>query len=317
LSVPLLGARTTQSLIHTGDAVRSSHNPDPVPTAYYFNSMPEVEIAYKEVHATPVGRISFQKGVFVMAGTAGSRNGKYLYAILADSQDRNFGEIGIDDTAVCSFSNGQVAAVVSDLANKKIRPERRHLAAHQRVIKHLMKYYTPLPIAFGIIAGSHKEIKKILSDYEDTFVEQLDRVANTVEMGLRVTWDVPNIFEYFVATHQELRSARDQLLGTYHEPSQEAKIVVGRMFERILTEERDLHCERVEEILMPHCQEIKRNLPKNENVVMNLACLVERDEQEQFEAAIFEAARLFDNNFSFDYNGPWAPHNFVDINLSI
>jgi len=251
-----------------------------------------------------------------MAGEAGSRGGKYLYAIVADSQDQKFGEIGIDDTIVCSLSNGQVAAVVSDLTNKKIRPERRHLAAHQRVIKHLMKFYTPLPIAFGVIADSHKEIIKILSDYEDTFVEQLGRVANTVEMGLRVTWDVPNIFEYFVTTQHELRTVRDQFFGTHHEPSQEDKMLVGRLFEQILNKERDLHSERVEEMLMPHCLEIKRNLPKNEKEVMNLACLVERDAQEEFEAAIFEAARFFDNNFSFDYNGPWAPHNFVDINLT-
>jgi hypothetical protein len=180
-----------------------------------------------------------------------------------------------------------------------------------------MKYYTPLPIAFGVIANNYKDIKKILSDYEDTFLEQLGRVANTVEMGLRVTWDVPNIFEYFVMTHHELSTARDQFLGTHYEPSQEAKIAVGRLFERALIEERDLHTEKVEEMLMPHCLEIKRNPPKNENEVMNLACLVERDAQEEFEAAIFETARLFDNNFAFDYNGPWAPHNFVDINLSL
>jgi len=30
------------------------------------------------------------------------------------------------------------------------------------------------------------------------FEEQLERVTGKVEMGLRVAWDVPNIFEYFV-----------------------------------------------------------------------------------------------------------------------
>jgi hypothetical protein len=261
--------------------------------------------------------IAHGKGATVMQEKAGSRKGKYLYAILADSQDRNFGEIGIEDSTVRGFSNGQVAAVVSDLGNTKIRPERRHLAAHQRVIKHLMEKYTPLPITFGVIANSQKDVKRILEDYENIFVKQLDRVANTVEMGLRVSWDVPNIFEYFITTHHELRTARDQLLGRYHEPSQEDKIEVGRLFEQILTEDRELHSEQVEEILMPHCLEIKRALPKNEKEVMNLACLVKRNAQEEFETSIFEAARLFDNNFSFDYNGPWAPHNFVNINLSI
>jgi hypothetical protein len=30
-----------------------------------------------------------------------------------------------------------------------------------------------------------------------------------------------------------------------------------------------------------------------------------------------EAAKLFDNHFSFDYNGPWPPYNFVNVNLSM
>jgi len=43
---------------------------------------------------------------------------------------------------------------------------------------------------------------------------------------------------------------------------------------------------------------------------MNLACLINRSDQERFEEGVFESARHFDNNFSFEYNGPWAPHNF-------
>jgi hypothetical protein len=50
---------------------------------------------------------------------------------------------------------------------------------------------------------------------------------------------------------------------------------------------------------------------------MNLACLVERPAMPQFENRVFEAAQQFDNNFAFDYNGPWAPHNFVEIDLKL
>ena len=50
---------------------------------------------------------------------------------------------------------------------------------------------------------------------------------------------------------------------------------------------------------------------------MNLACLVERDQQLGFEQAVLEVARRFDNNFAFDINGPWPPHNFVEIALQM
>jgi len=250
-----------------------------------------------------------------MPGKVKIESGRYLYAVVADSEDQTYGDFGIDGGTVYTISDGRVAAVVSDLPNRKIRPERRHLAAHQKVLKYLMEKSTPLPMTFGIIADGPKEIRKILSLNQEAFFEQLNRVAGKVEMGLRVAWDVPNIFEYFVHTHPELRAARDRFFGTYREPTQEDKIEVGRMFERILNEDRENYTERVEEILSPRCFEIKRNPQRNEREVMNLTCLVGREAQGEFEAAIFEAARLFDNNFAFDFNGPWAPHNFVDIDL--
>lgn len=250
-----------------------------------------------------------------MPGKTENQSGRYLYAIAACSQERSYGPFGIDGGTVYAISNGRVAAVVSDVPNAKIRPERRHLAAHQEVLKQLMEENTPLPMTFGIIADGLKEIRKILSHNQETFLEQLHGVAGKVEMGLRVTWDVPNIFDFFVHTHPELRAARDQFLGTHREPSQEDKIEVGRIFERILNEDREVYTERVEEVLSPRCFEIKRNPQRNEREVMNLACLVGREAQAEFEAGIFEAAQLFDNNFAFDFNGPWAPHNFVEIDL--
>lgn len=252
-----------------------------------------------------------------MTSQGAIKRGKYLYAIMAGLGEQTCGPIGIEGGTIHTLSDGQVAAVVSDLPNGKIRPERRHLAAHQEVLKRLMQESTPLPMTFGVIADGAKTIKKILSLNQKAFVEQLHRVAGKVEMGLRVTWDVPNIFEYFVQTHPELRAARDRFFGTYREPSHEDKIEVGRLFDRLLNEDREACTEKVSEKLSPYCFEVKSNPPRNEREVMNLACLVGREFRGDFEAGVFEAAGLFDNNFAFDYNGPWAPHNFVDIDLKM
>lgn len=244
------------------------------------------------------------------------QDGKYLYAVIEAGEDTEFGEIGIDGKRVYLVSDSHTGAVVSEFDNGKIRPERRHIAAHQAVLKRLMEACTPLPISFGVIADGTKDVRKILSLNREAFAEQLDRVQGKVEMGLRVSWDVPNIFEYFVTTHAELRMARDRFFGAQRAPTQEDKIELGRMFDRCLQEDREEHTERVEAIISAACFEIKRNPPRNESEVMNLACLVGREAMDkEFEAAIFEAARGFDNSFSFDFNGPWAPHHFVDIEL--
>lgn len=253
-----------------------------------------------------------------MAAKAEAKRGKYLYAIVPDAGARTYDFNGIDGASVYTIPDGRMAAVVSDVPNQKIRPERRHLAAQQAVLKNLLlQTGAMLPMAFGIIADGPKAIKKIMSHNQEAFLKQLQRVAGMVEMGLRVSWDVPNIFEYFINTHPELRATRDRFLGPFGNPSQEDKIELGRMFDRLLNEDREAYTDKVEEILSQYCQETKRNKCRSESEVMNLACLVRKEAQDRFEAGVFAAAKLFDNNFTFDYNGPWAPHNFVDQELKL
>src|SRR5664280_534875 len=270
------------------------------------------EAAMKDSVCVAVSNIPAQEPA---APVACGRN--YLYAIVAAGEPWPHGSLGIEGQPVYTITEGRVAAVVSGVTSAKIRPERANLKAHQTVLNRLMTGTTPLPMAFGTIAASPGAIHKILVRNQRAFEEQLGRVAGKVEMGLRVAWDVPNIFEYFVNTHAELRLARDRLVGTRHEFTQEEKIELGRMFDRLLNDDREDHTRQVRHVLAPVCVEFKANQCRNEQEVMNVACLVRRGAQEEFSTGVFAAAKLFDNSFAFDYSGPWAPHNFVELELDL
>lgn len=250
-------------------------------------------------------------------GDQSTNQGRYLYAVITGLSGRDFGSCGIGGGTVYTIAEEQVAAVVSDLPVQRIRPERRLLAAHNNVLKMLMEETTPLPMSFGIIADDDEAIRSILSHNHEAFVQQLHSVRDKVEMGLRVSWSAPNIFEYFVNTHSDLQLIRDRFFNDHREPSHEDKIELGRLFDRRLMEDREEHADKVEDILSGYSFEIKRNKCRTEREVMNLACLVGRDALAEFEESIFEAASLFNNDYTFDFNGPWAPHNFVDIKLQL
>jgi len=240
-------------------------------------------------------------------------SGKYLYAIVEAAEARRAYELaGINGEAVCAIVEGALAAIVSDVPKRRLRPERRHLAAHQGILRALSEEAALLPMAFGSIANDEEAIRTILRSNQDAFLAQLRRVEGKVEMGLKVVWAVPNIFEYFVGFHAPLRELRDEVFRGGREPSQADKIELGRAFDTALKEERADHLATVADVLRPVCSEIKANEPHEEREVMNLACLIPREAQADFEAAVFEAARQFDNNYSFDYSGPWPPFNFVN-----
>ena len=102
--------------------------------------------------------------------------------------------------------------------------------------------------ALGVIAQGARTVEKNLSANQKTFLEQLQRLDGMVEMGLRVAWDVLNIFEFFVNTHPKLKAARDGLMGRQREPTQEEKIEVGRQFDRTLQDDRETYAEQLEGI---------------------------------------------------------------------
>jgi hypothetical protein len=251
-----------------------------------------------------------------MAGKTDSNSGKLIYALTdAETEEHIYQVHGIGNGTVYSLCEGGAVAVVSDIHSPRVRPERRNLMAHRAVLAHLLEQGTVLPMRFGIIAANAKAVHALLAANAEAIEEQLQRVRGRVEMGLRVSWDVGNIYEYFVASHPVLREARDQLVQQGDNAGRDEKIEVGRLFDRLVNDKRQEHADRVMEIMRDHCEEVVSNPPKKDKEVMNLACLVERDAQEEFEKGVFEASKLFNNDYLFDYNGPWAPHNFVDIDL--
>jgi hypothetical protein len=183
------------------------------------------------------------------------------------------------------------------------------------VLKTLVEEGDLLPMSFGNISTNGSAVKDFLAKNNSSISKALKRVSAKVEMGLRVNLDVPNIFEYLVTTYDELRIARDELLRPNREPTQDEKIELGRLFQNILESAREQHVETVSKCLAACCSEIKTNKCRDEREIMNLACLIDRGGVENFEDGVLKAASLFDDNFAFDYNGPWAPHNFVDLEV--
>jgi len=251
--------------------------------------------------------------------------GRYIYAIVNDDGESGWKAdggfpwtaepLGFDGCPAYAISVGSAAAVVSDVPNRPLRPERRNLATHYAVLKRLMSQSAVLPMGFGTVADSVESILRILQTHQEALLQQLRRVEGKFEMGLRVSWSVPKIFEHFVSTHQELRELRDKLFRPGSDPSPREKIELGQLFDRMLNAERAAHTRSVVGALSPAYFEIKENAVRDEREVMNLACLVGRNAQTAFEQTVFDAAREFNDAYTFDINGPFPPHNFVDLDL--
>lgn len=243
----------------------------------------------------------------------------YLYAVVAINNDhKKYPFCGLQSQLVYIVPYRNIALVVSDVSQKTIRPERNNLAVHHEVLKQLMRYNIALlPMRFGNIAKDLNEVHKLLAYHYTTLEEKLKKLTGKVEMGVYVTWDVPNIYEYFIELYPELKEARDSLLLNKRKPSRETQIEVGELFYRILDTERGIHIQKMESLLSSACEEIVCNSSHNEKEVMNLVCLIHYMGRACFEAKIEEAAKQWDDHFLIKYTGPWPPHHFARLNLEL
>ncbi|HZF11384.1 MAG TPA: GvpL/GvpF family gas vesicle protein [Thermoanaerobaculia bacterium] len=246
--------------------------------------------------------------------------GRYVYGLIRIAEDLDYGCIGLEHDGkpgrVATLRIDSVGAVVSDYAARdKVLPVRKNLEPHHRGIREVMKATTIIPMTFGHVAKNAAAVERTLRENRDEIEEELDRVDGKVEMGLKVQWDVDNIFEYFIGADPGLAALRDEIFGRSRAPVPAEKIELGRRFEQRLNQEREDQTDRVVEAFRPYFSELKVNPPKNEKIVMDLAFLVERGRLKPFEEQVYQVAGLFPTQYLFDYGGPWAPFNFAELDL--
>jgi hypothetical protein len=253
----------------------------------------------------------------VAIGTSAVGVRLYLYGITVAKGALAVEVPGVENAEVEQIVEGALAAIVTRVTARKIRPQRSNLAAHHQVLRNLSDQRPILPVAFGTIPGSEEQLRAVLCRNQGVLLDQLKRLEGMVEMGLSVYWETPNIFEFFVATHQELQQMRDRLFRPGRIPTFEEKVEIGKLFESLLDESRQRHTSQVVQALSPYCVDIRSIDPGEEKMIMKLACLVERQRRQQWEDGIEVVARRFDNHYCFRYTGPWAPHNFADMDLDL
>jgi hypothetical protein len=241
------------------------------------------------------------------------RSPMYLYAFASPPLDLPGDLRGLADAPLHVIEHDGLAAVVSPLTSARLRPERRHLAAHQGVLRALTERASVLPVSFGVVVSNAAQLRGLIDAEAAALHEQLEHVRGRVEMAVRLTWDVPNIFAYFVESEPALRAARDALVSTN---SHAAKVAAGELFGKLIAARRHDHQHRVLSAIGDLAADVAIDEPKSEQEVLRVAALVDRAKLAEFEARVHDIAAAFDTSYRFDLSGPWAPHNFVRLELS-
>jgi len=244
----------------------------------------------------------------------------YLYGLIR-SPGVDLGYVGLDVDGkpgrVRTIAVDRVGAVASAYPEvHRVLPVRRNLDAHHAVGRDLLKLAGGfLPMRFGHVVPSERELLRLLAAHHEEIEEELDYLAGKVEATLKVFWDVENIYGYFVDKDPVLTEMRDRTFGPGAEPSRQAKIELGRAFADRLDADRETHVRQVTACLETIAEEIEEGEVREERMIMNLALLVDRSRLADLDRRVDETAGRFSGLYLFRYAAPFAPYHFVALEL--
>jgi len=240
--------------------------------------------------------------------------GSYLYGFTQACLQPDPGLRGLANAPVRLLGFRDVAAVVSNHPVQRLMPKRANLEPHHRIIRDICKSGPLVPAAFGHISESEEDLLGVLREHYEDIRGEINRLANTVEVSLKLRWNVENIFEYFVRNHKDLRELRNRVFRN-PQPSFHEKLSVGSMFEARLASER----ERLTSVLLQSLRDIVIESTvgplRDETTVCDCALLVKSARIQEFGPALERTASIFDSQLALQWSGPWPPYSFVRLQL--
>jgi virulence-associated protein VapD len=251
---------------------------------------------------------------------AQSDSGIYVYSIIECAEPRTFGKIGIggrgDDVYTVHYK--ELAAVVSRTPLVVYDPTRENALAHEHVNEVTIEEgFTPVPMSFGTLFKTEKDIAEFLEDTYDALRDVLVKMKDKLEFGLKVNWTREEVLLEVERDNEDIRRLKEEISKNQQGSTYFARMQLGRLVEQALTDKSDSYVRDIYEHLRDAAIASRSNKPIGDKMIMNAAFLVERDKASTFDEKVQDIAQRYEGKLSFRYTGPWPPYNFVTIRLQL
>jgi hypothetical protein len=257
-----------------------------------------------------------------MGQTPTSNTGTYIYCIARAQPFAQDGlpfttpGIGGPDKPVRLLTYGDLAAVVSDATRDDYDVTRENLLAHQRVIMQALTRSDVLPVSFGTVAESDRQVQEqLLHGTADDLHGALEEVQGCIELELKVLWNEEQLFTEIMAEDDDIRALRDSIAGLAPATTQYERVQLGERIAAALQAKSEAEAAVLREALEPLAVETRVNDNLGDMMLLNAAFLVDRSQEQAFDAAVQALSEAQAGRLIFQYVGPLPPYNFVDIEL--
>lgn len=243
---------------------------------------------------------------------------RYVYGIIhaQDVKDFDVEGLGTDGPRPQSFPLGDgLAMVTTPYSGGVLRPSRRNMLTHTRVLEHVMEAHDVLPMRFGTVLPAADEGEAILRANKAQFMDAFEKVAGCRELSLKISWIGDVAFQEVMAADDRLRAMRDDLALRDPKRSHYERIEFGKQVEAAVAEKRAKEAKELRMRLQHLCSDFA-DAPVNDDVMIaNFSMLVTAEQEAQVDNAVNLLDDVHGERLTFRYVGPMPPFSFVELQL--
>jgi hypothetical protein len=245
--------------------------------------------------------------------------GRYVYCVVEAEEPFDLGPMGIgdDDSLVYTVHEAGLAAVVSETPLRRYDPTRENLLAHEIVNETVMREHTMIPMSFGTIFRSDDDVTAMLRSTAPELTEVLAALRGKVELGLKVYWDREKAISELENERPAIHALKEEIATEANGSTYFARVQLGRLVEEALEERANALMWSVYEPLRPLSVASRTSNPIGDDMILNVAFLVERVREDEFDQAVKRLTTRYEDLLTFKYTGPWPPYRFVNIRLEV
>ena len=234
----------------------------------------------------------------------------YTYAVI-DSNNKITAPInGLKGTGIYNIPYRDIGIVVSQ--SEQIQDiTQEHILKHEEVVEKLMESFTVLPIRFLTLFKKEDDLLLMMQEHYSDFRENLDRLRNKVEFGIKIIWPGETIKNRVIEASKKLNAnvaIADNTPGKSFVMQKLEKYKIDKEF----AEEADRCIALLDDFFSRFVTEKKLEKLKSDNLLLNAYYLVEKEKQGDFKEA-FERAKNTPGDLKYLFSGPWPPYNFISL----
>jgi hypothetical protein len=263
-----------------------------------------------------VGRLQDADGIPAQAaGAAGVRQQKGIcvYGILPDDIEVTEDTPGVGEHPglLRDVRFDGLSALISDVDMSGRLGSPEDLRTYREILDGTAGEVPVVPLRFGTILASEDAVAELLAARHEEFTAALERLEGRAEFQVKGRYVEDAVLEKVVSQNKQAARLRHAVQGKNPDAARTARIELDQLMNETVTAWREQDTRTVRRAMKGVCAVSAARKPTGKLDAVNVAFLVDVDEEHEVERVIESLAREWEGRIDLQLLGPMAAYHFT------